>query len=579
MPQQKNRKQKGNTLKVKVDITEDTHRLAFENSCQANIIFTVIDGRIVSANKAACQLLEYSGKEILSKNISAVFDSYADNFKKKLKEREADGKSLALVTAIKRSGQLFTCQITSGVFSNDGIEQAVMTLNDMSQSILKQKRIDTKAQKQVANNIVHAKSRQKKLDIKREKTVADDIIVAEAKSDARLAENNEWIKYIAKTSYDVMWDWDIASGEIYVGDSIEEVFGYKVQNNTVQFIDFNHCLLSEERETVERKLSIALASDSKTWNDSYMFKRRDGSVAFTTSRASIVRDENRKALRLIGATQDVSRLQELETKLVEQAIIPETEKTHLPPDKKRSFDVIWHWNIMTDEVFSGEEFEELFGHTIKDNKTTITDWASYIHPDDKQNVQKSLREALDSSTLNWQYSYRLIRSNGSIASVLARGSIFRQPDGKANRLIGVLKDQSRHQEFASVGIEVSRDKKALLIDKIKNAVTELVLFSDKLVETNYSIYLSQKLQYDYTYLANLFSAAEGISIQRFIIAQKVNRVKELLSCDEWNLTEISRKLHYSSVAHLSNQFKKVTGFTPTQFKEREQEQRKNPENV
>ena len=93
-----------------------------------------------------------------------------------------------------------------------------------------------------------------------------------------------------------MWDWDIATGEIYVGDSIEEVFGYKVQNNTVNFRDFRRCLLPEEKNTVEKKLLKTLASGKKSWNDSYMFKRHDGSVAFTTSRASIVRDEKGKAI-------------------------------------------------------------------------------------------------------------------------------------------------------------------------------------------------------------------------------------------------------------------------------------------
>ena len=171
----------------------------------------------------------------------------------------------------------------------------------------------------------------KKIDTKKEKIIADNIILAQAKSDARLAENNEWIKYIGKTSYDVMWDWDIATGQIYVGDSIEEVFGYKVQNNTVNFTDFSRCLLPEEKDTVEKKLLKTLASGNKSWNDSYMFKRHDGSVASTTSRASIVRDEEGKAIRLIGAIQDVSRLQELEKKLEEQITIQEEDSEKFLP--------------------------------------------------------------------------------------------------------------------------------------------------------------------------------------------------------------------------------------------------------
>jgi PAS domain S-box-containing protein len=175
--------------------------------------------------------------------------------------------------------------------------------------------------KLVADNIILAKSKHKIVDTKKEKIVAANIILAQGKSDARLAENNEWIKYIAKTSYDVMWDWDITSGEIYVGDSVEEVFGYKVQNNRVNFKNFIGCLLPEEKDIVEKKLLKKLASVDKSWNDAFMFKRYDGSEATTTSRASIVRDEHGKAIRLIGAIHDISKLQELENKLEEQTTI------------------------------------------------------------------------------------------------------------------------------------------------------------------------------------------------------------------------------------------------------------------
>ncbi|MDQ6608750.1 MAG: PAS domain-containing protein [Bacteroidota bacterium] len=580
MPCDKNKKQPVTSKTFTADATENAiHRLAFDNSFQANIISTVNEGRIILANKAACQLLGYSNKEILTKNRAAIFDINEDSFKKMLKQRAAEGQSTALVTGIKKSGKSFTCEMTSAVFINDGIEQAVTTLTDMSQSILKQKKIDAKSKKRIAENIAVTKSRQKKLNIKNEKIVADDIIVAKAKSDARLAENNEWIKYIAKTSYDVMWDWDIASGEIYVGDSIEEVFGYRVQNNTVNYNDFIQCLLQDEKVIVEKKLLKVLASDNKSWDDSYMFKRNNGSVAFTTSRASIVRDEDKKALRLIGATQDVSKLQELENKLEEQTTVQEQDINPFLPDAKHFFDVIWHWNVVTDELFIGEQFEALFGHAIKNNICNIIDWNNYIHPDDKEAVKKSLEETLESSTVNWQYNYRLIRANGSIANVFVRASIFRHANGKANRIIGILQDRSRLQEQENGAIEMLRDKKGLLIDKIKNVVTELVLFSDELVQINYSTYLSKKLQYDYTYLANLFSSIEGISIQKFIIAQKISRVKELIVSDTLNLTEISRKLHYSSVAHLSNQFKKVTGLTPSEFKQLDQTQRTTPANV
>ena len=110
------------------------------------------------------------------------------------------------------------------------------------------------------------------------------------------------------------------------------------------------------------------------------------------------------------------------------------------------------------------------------------------------------------------------------------------------------------------------DKRAMLIEKIKNVIIEAIHYSDEALKVNFSDHLSEKLQHDYTYLANLFSEVESTTIEHFIIKHKIERVKELLVYDELTLTEIAYKLHYSSVGHLSNQFKKVTGLTPTFFK-------------
>ena len=117
------------------------------------------------------------------------------------------------------------------------------------------------------------------------------------------------------------------------------------------------------------------------------------------------------------------------------------------------------------------------------------------------------------------------------------------------------------------GLELMDDKKAVLIEKVKNVITEMVHYSEELPKMNYSDYISKKLDYDYTYLSNLFTEVKGITIQQFIIIHKIERAKELLLYDELNLTQISFKLNYSSVGHLSNQFKKITGLTPSHFKQ------------
>lgn len=119
----------------------------------------------------------------------------------------------------------------------------------------------------------------------------------------------------------------------------------------------------------------------------------------------------------------------------------------------------------------------------------------------------------------------------------------------------------------NAGLELMDDKRAVLIEKITNVITKLVHYSNEIPKVNYSDYISEKLDYDYTYLSNIFSEVKGITIQQFIILHKIERVKELLLYDELNLTEISYRLHYSSVAHLSNQFKKITGLSPSEFKQ------------
>ncbi len=116
------------------------------------------------------------------------------------------------------------------------------------------------------------------------------------------------------------------------------------------------------------------------------------------------------------------------------------------------------------------------------------------------------------------------------------------------------------------GFELLEDKKSILIEKIKNIVVEMIHYTDELPLINFSHDLSEKLNYDYTYLSNLFSEVKGITIERYIILHKIERVKELLIYDELSLTDIAYKLHYSNVAHLSNHFKKITGLTPTFFK-------------
>ena len=136
-------------------------------------------------------------------------------------------------------------------------------------------------------------------------------------------------------------------------------------------------------------------------------------------------------------------------------------------------------------------------------------------------------------------------------------------------IIGPISTEQRNNLRTALlksGLELMDDKKTVLLERIKSVIIEMIHYSDELPKVKYSVYISDKLNHDYTYLSNLFSEAKGISIQQYIINHKIERAKELIKYDNLTLSEIAFQLHYSSAAHLCNQFKKITGLTPSFFK-------------
>jgi AraC-like DNA-binding protein len=139
--------------------------------------------------------------------------------------------------------------------------------------------------------------------------------------------------------------------------------------------------------------------------------------------------------------------------------------------------------------------------------------------------------------------------------------------------------ESLQADLKNSGLDLIDDKKSILIEKIKIIIIELVHYTEAQLKMNFSDYLSEKLNYDYTYLANLFSEHQGITIEHFFLTHRIERVKELLVYNELNITEIADYMHFSSSAHLSNQFRKMTGLTPSQYKQLRLKMRKPLENV
>ncbi len=153
--------------------------------------------------------------------------------------------------------------------------------------------------------------------------------------------------------------------------------------------------------------------------------------------------------------------------------------------------------------------------------------------------------------------------------------------GEANIIGNILPEQLDKLDIAlkKSGLQLMDNKRSILVEKTKSAIIELVHYSEEQIRVNLSDYLSEKLNYDYSYLANLFSEVKGITIEKFYLTHKIEKVKELIVYDELNLTEIAYRMHYSSVAHLSNQFKKFTGLTPSHFKKLKNKRRDTLEEV
>lgn len=193
------------------------------------------------------------------------------------------------------------------------------------------------------------------------------------------------------------------------------------------------------------------------------------------------------------------------------------------------------------------------------NNVTAKDLVLYIKNMVSKRCIQSVKDTLDKMDLSY----------GHIT--LGEAEIFTPVT--ANRML-------RLKEMLLIsGFEIIADKKHILTEKIKGIILEMLQNEEGLPEINISYYIAGKLNYDYTYLANIFSEVRGITIERYIITNKIERVKELIQDGELNLTDISYKMNYSSLAHLSGQFKKITGFTPSEFKKQKHKMRINLEDL
>ena len=299
----------------KAAIPDPILQQAFENSLQANVISIVDSGLIIRANRAACRLLGYSKKELLTRHREEIFRTKDESYKRMFLERTREGSAKADLSIVRKDGKLWPCEITSVIFKDtEGVENSITSIVDRRERL----------------------SVQKKIDVENERSVANNIIIAQSKSDSRQEENNNWIKSIGKTTYDVTWDWDIAANLMSFGTCYEKVFGCKLPPTRISYEKWLNFFQPDERKALKRKVNKISNSDKKSWYETFQFACPDGMAAHVIIRANILRDNSGKAVRIIGVIHDQSKMQKLEATLDREIRINKSQLTEAIVEAKET---------------------------------------------------------------------------------------------------------------------------------------------------------------------------------------------------------------------------------------------------
>jgi PAS domain S-box-containing protein len=263
---------------------------AFDNSLVANIISIADNDRVIRANRAACKLLGYSRKHLLTMKRADIFKVSESSYKQMLRQRKEKGGARADLFIMRRNGLLWPCEITSVLFKDkDGINYSITSFVDRRERM----------------------SAQRKLDLENKRAT-------QLLSDDLLSENNDWIISITKSSYDVIWDWDILTDLISFGKNYENLFGNKLTGDKISFAKWVTLVIPTERRDMKIRLAKILRSRKNVWNDTFQFVCPDGSISQAISRANIIRDVQAKAIRMIGVMHDLSKMHKLEGQLEEE---------------------------------------------------------------------------------------------------------------------------------------------------------------------------------------------------------------------------------------------------------------------
>jgi len=497
-PERSIKKKPGMPIRSAVAATGETlQHLAFDNSILAHIITTLSSGKIVSANNAASKLFGYSKKGLLARGRSAIFDIKEASFKTMLKQRIADGQSKAIVTAIKKSGKHFSCEITSAIFMDEhGVEKAITTIADMSESIQKQKGIDTEKEKIVAADIVTARSKQKTVDIKKEKVVADNIALAKSK---------QKVVDIKKEK--------IVAENIIIAKSKQKTVDVKNE----KIVAKNIALVKSKQKEVDIKKEKTVADN--------IILARSKQKGIDVKKEKIVSADIERA----SARSDKARISYANT--VRNQLLAEIEKGFRSIFNSSS-DVLFDSDLVANTVTINDAYEKEFGYKKKDRMAPAEDWLNHIHPDDKELVMQDYFRMLASGETEWKYSFRFLKADNSVVNVLSKGIVLRNHEGMAYRRIGYLLDISkqkvleekleqqirlREQQFEEAMEDAKDTERSDIGKELHDNVNQLLGASRMYLEmakrggVNSEMYLSRSSEYTLTAIEEIRRLTKGLT--------------------------------------------------------------------
>jgi len=490
----------GVSKKSKAIATEDILRhLAFDNSLQPNIISVVRTGKIIMANPAACKLLGYSKKELLTKIRSAIFDIHEGSFKKMLKQRTVEGHSIAFVTAIKKNGNLVCCEITSSIFIGEhGVEKSITTITDISQSILKQKKIDVEKEKIVADNIVLAKSKQKGIDVKKEKIVADNIIRAKSKQksidvkkekiaaaaavktaiDKNFAQNE---KLVAEQEFKIAHDkllfhlensplgyieWDEKLQIKALSKKAQEIFGWNLEEfKDNQRNGYNQVYIDDQpwvfkiAEQLRRGTIKRISIEHRVYT-------KNGVVKWCSWFNSVLRNTNGEVITILSLVLDITE-RKTATENLRQSEIRLKEAQAITHISNWEIDFVQNIHTWSDEFYSIYRLNKM------EVKPSLELFLALMHPDDKDFAQKRIHETFDSFR-DSSFNFRFIRNDGITRYGYSEWRFEFDENRKPLRLYGILQDITERKEIEE---NLQLLEKKVLEEKItkQEEITEAVI--------------------------------------------------------------------------------------------------------